>query len=181
MTKLNNFKTNSDEIYSYKIVNDLLNTAFSDYSVKKIASADDIMTKAQVSLALTDKNGAFVSCRLAEDVSALLPYGVDVADVRAEVYLHDEEICAPVTKGEIVGGVDFYYNDVYLASGRLIAGEDVEPSALLLMLNRLRSFFLSRAFIIAVAIAVPSIATYLFINRRHLRKKSEIVRFKRFY
>lgn len=171
----------TEEIYSYKLANQLLDCAFDGFSMQKIASCQNTFYKAPVALALTDKGSASIKCKLANDVFAFLPNGTDIDKISYKIYIHDHELKAPISENSIVGGVDFYYGDIFLASSKLISIESIEPTFLLLMLDNLRGFLVGRVFWITLIIATPAIVTYIVVNRKSLRKRSEIVRFKRFY
>ncbi|MCI5923366.1 MAG: D-alanyl-D-alanine carboxypeptidase family protein [Oscillospiraceae bacterium] len=100
---------------------------FSSFSLQNILKAGDIAGEVKVSLSAQQD---YVLVTAAEDVSAVLPKETDATAVQ-QVPKLVKNVRAPVTKGEVLGRMDFKLADEVIASVDLIAAEDVERSTLL--------------------------------------------------
>lgn len=170
------------DIYSYKISNELLSFAFDGYSLKKVANLGESFGDIEVSNALIDRNGAFVSALLNEDLYAFLPENTDIDKLTFKPYFHNNVLEAPIEENSVIGGVLVYCDDILVGEGKLVSDKAVEPNSLLLVLDIIRSFFLGRKFLIMALIAIPCIIIYLLAFRRvSQHKKAATVKFKNFY
>lgn len=172
----------ANDIYSYSTANTLLDHAFLSYSQRKILTENTTLMNADVSLALNGKDQAYISCVPESDVYAFLANDISVDDLSYVTYLHEEKLNAPIKSGTVVGGVDIYYGDTYLASAKLISTSSVEANLLLYGLDVMRSFFLNRIFWITLVVAAALITVYIFNNKQSRRhQKVSTVQFKKFY
>lgn len=101
----------------------LLDYGFANYGIKKLISADEAVCKADV------KNGTCdtVSACAAEDKSLLMSKN-DMKDPERIVYIN-ENITAPVKKGDVIGNVDFVADGSVLESCSLVASDDIEKKS----------------------------------------------------
>ena len=171
-----------DHIYSYYTANLLLDHVFDEYAYVKALSGGEELLQVPVSLSVSDGKQTLLSCVLQEDMYVFVDVDADVKkDLRYVTYLHSDELDAPMSKGSILGGVDVYYGDILVGRGELVAGEDVEPNAILYALSSMRDFLLDRMFIFALIIFIPLLIVYLCIDAKRSRhKKVGTLRFKRF-
>ena len=173
-------ETDADEIYSYYIANALFDYAFSNYTIKKIASKGDKLTTLTVNFAIEQGKDASVVCVLPEDIYAFLPKDADVAsELKYKLYFHEEQLCAPLPQNTVVGGVDIYHDGIMVATSKLITRDDVEANSILLFLNTSKSFLTGRFFIIFICTSVVLLSFYIFFIMKHSRRK-KVIRYSRF-
>ncbi len=168
-----NAEADDDTIYSYSIVNSLLDYAFDNYSYVLIAPKDKHICTAKTKLAMpsSDDDEVLVSCVVRDDVYALTYMSIDAEkDLEYKYYLHNEPLNAPIHNGMIVGGVDIFYDGELIGSGVLVAEDEIEASGILVKLDKLRNFFLGRLFWLIVIFAVVGIFVYLRLSLVFTRK-----------
>ena len=110
-------------------------------------------------------------CTLLKDVYALVPNNINTNDITYKVYFHNSTTEAPLAKGSVVGGVDFYYNGVLVATEKIITEQEVTPNTILLLLKTSREFLISRFFLIFIIIFVISVLIYFYIDSMSASKK----------
>ena len=160
-------ETASGKIMSYTTTNQLLSYYFDNYTYTMIAEKNDTVGEIVVELALptNGSQAVVVDCIIEDDIYAFAPSGIDYKkELTYKTYYFSETLTAPVYKNDIVGGVDIYYNDEYLASARLLSNDHIEESELLVALDKMKSFILSRWILIFVLIAVPSVLLYFYLT-----------------
>lgn len=180
-----NAKGDSDEIYSYTIVNSLLDYAFDNYSYVQIAEKNKFICTVNTKFALPEnKKDAVVRCVIMNDVFTLTHNDVDLENkLEYRPYFYTEPLAAPVEQGVIVGGVDILYGGEVIGNAFLITEDSVEASNLLIVLDSLKSFFTGRFFILSVCFSIIGLLIYSrlnIVNSRKAKRKSKNVS-KRFY
>ena len=149
------------ENYAFRDGVELLNRCFDNFSVQKVAGAGVIQCEIPVELAAKVDH---VTLHAAADITALLPNDLDTSkDIQLDNrVLSDAK--APVEKGQSFGElVVRYKGSVTLGTTRLVAGNSIERSNLLYVLDLLTDFFTSRWFITAVIAAIVLFAGYCFL------------------
>lgn len=168
-------------IGSYEIANSLLYYAFENYSYKKILDQNRYITDIDVKLALFDDEDK-LECVIPQDVYAFVPNDINPEELEYVTYLHNEELYAPINEGDIVGGIDIYHNSKLIATSKLVAGQPVESVSILVFLEGMRDFFLSRTFFMFLIISVVSVTLYLYFQGLGSRnKKVKNITYKNFY
>ncbi len=115
----------------------LLDYGFNTYSYKKIANKDDILQSINVN------KGTTASVNLVfENDSGVLIKKSDSAEITQELTLN-ENIEAPISKGTILGKVDYFLNNELISSVNLIADNDVSKKSLLTMFDYISSKWLN--------------------------------------
>lgn len=149
------------ENYAFRDAVYLLNACFDNFSVQKVAGAGVIQCEIPVELAA---NVDHVTLHAASDITALLPNNLDP---KKDIQLDNRVLTdakAPVTKGQSFGELVVRYNgSVILGTTSLVAGNSIERSNLLYVLDLLTDFFTGRWFITAVIAAVLLFAGYCFL------------------
>lgn len=162
------------EIYSYKIVNDLLSKAFNGFSVRRIISQGEFFSERNVQYALSSKSDVTVDCILADDIYAYLPQNVDLKkDLEYRVFFHDNVLRAPISEGDVVGGLNIYFDGELVGSAKLISDKSVEENSFLIFMDMMKDFFLSRYFIIFVLVLIPSLLVFAYFSRLSMRRKKK--------
>lgn len=180
-----NAQADTDNIYSYSIVNSLLDYAFDNYSYVQIAEKDKFICTVNTKFALPEnKKDTVIRCVIMNDVYTLMHNDVDLKnDLEYRSYLHTEYLKAPVKKDMIVGGVDILYKGEVIGNAFLVTQNGVEASKLLIVLDGLKSFFTGRFFILSLCFSAIGLLTYGRLNTigsRKIKRKSKNIS-KRFY
>ena len=112
-----------------------------------------------------------VDCILTEDIYAYAPKGVDYnKTLTYKTFFYEDRLTAPVYAGTEVGGVDIYYGDALIASGRLVTNEDVRESELLISLHNMKAFMTSRIVVIFL-ILITAFALIMIIIKFKRKQK----------
>ena len=175
--------SDGNTIYSYETANALLDRAFRKYQLIKIAKLGDSFLSEDVGLTVgSDDDSLKAVCVVPKDVYAFVNQDVDPKkDITYKAYLHENAMRAPLSAGEVVGGVDFYYNGAIVASSTLVVEDDVDANIILAVMHTVKEFFFSRVFLIGFVLSVVFVSLYLYVdskNKRH--KKVGRVTFKKF-
>ncbi len=167
--------------YSYKIATEMFSFAFDNFSYKKIAQAGELFCYVSVNM-VVPQNGkpAQVRCVLRDDVYALTKKGIDIdRDLTYRYYFHENPVQAPITIGEIVGGVDVILNGNVIGTGVMITENSLTATPILILLENMRSFFTSRFFISATATFVLLMLLYFCVYEKYYRhKSSKVINYK---
>ena len=155
-----------NDIYSYKTANDLLNYGAKNYSERLLGSAGDKVASLEVKLALDNKSTPKVGCVIANDIYAILPDDASMSDVSYEYYLNSNELTAPVEKGTVLGGIDFYYKGKLVAHGDLVSAKSISANSLLAFLDGMKNAFLSPIFILSLIFIALLTLIYFYLRRK---------------
>lgn len=112
-----------------------------------------------------------------EDVTAIVPNGLDRSNVVIKVKDKPEVVNAPIEKGDPVCTADIIYADQVVAQVQLVAADTVELSTFLTVVNAVKDFFSLTAVKVVIVVIVLGAAAYigLFIykaNKKKSRKRS---------
>lgn len=159
---------NTGRNYSYVDSINLFLWGFSDFKYRTIVSTSDLVKELEVDLA---KEKDFVILRAAEDVTAFLHEDDDIDAIFTKTISVQENITAPVERGDILGTMTILRGSEVYARVDLIATNTVERSEGLYYFEQLGAFFekpLVRAFValLLVALIVYIIFVILYNKRR---------------
>ncbi len=173
----------NDNIYSYKIANELLSHAFKNLSYVKIAEIGKQVCSANTVLALPQsQKDVTVSCVIKDDVYALTGKNIDLSRIEYRCYLHNDVLRAPISAGVVVGGVDIMYNGEIIGNAKLVSAEYIPSSGILVFLEQLKQFFTGRVFILSVAFFVIIFFSYYYlVELKHKHKNAAKVQYRNFY
>lgn len=147
--------------------------AFSNFSVQTMISSKEPIREVAVRLALdTD----YVVVNTSTSVRALLPNDFDPAQVVRTVTIYDEEnITAPIFRGQKLGEMSLSYNNRDYGTLSLIALNAVSKDQTLYIVDQVKSFFAQkwvvRSIIAVVAMLVLYIVFVIFYNANRRKKK----------
>lgn len=164
--------------YSYEIANELINGAFAKFTQTKVISKGDEISTLSVDCALSTEKEVKVSCVADEDVVAFLPKTADLKKrIDYHVFFHEKDLNAPISAGDVLGGVNVYFDGEFVGTARIISANSVEENAFLVFMKDARAFFLSRYFIIFICVLIPSLLIVFFVDFKR-RRRSRMKRFK---
>ena len=116
---------------------------------------------------------AKISACIDSDVLLFLPLGADLQnDLSYKYYLYSDTLTAPVTKGERVGGVDFFYRGELIDTIPLVVAEDTEANAFLLKMQNFKDIIFSRTTIISLVLFCAILPIYLFLESKITSRRS---------
>ncbi len=150
----------------------MLRWAFNNLRMTTIAETTDTITTASVSLSTqTD------TVRLVPQIQlqALLLSTVD-SDSLEYIIEVQEDITAPVEKGQVLGTVKIKYADSVIASVNLVAGEAVSRSGLLYAGYIIKTVVTSPVFLILLAVVLLAVLVYMAVVYNKYKKKQKQTR-----
>lgn len=171
------------EIYSYKIANELISIASESFEKIKLFSQGEEFSRINVNYTLDSEDTVQISCVLKDDIYGYLPKNANLSkDLKYTVFLHDNEIDAPIEKGAVVGGINVYYKNKIITTGYLISNETIEANSFLLFMGSMQDFLLSRYFLIFFILFFIAILIFLYFDRMYLRRKRVgYIKYKKFF
>lgn len=170
-------QADGEKIYSYEIASEIFEKALNSYSYTKVLSSGSLIAELPVENALTTDSNLKISCVTENDIFAYLPDGIDLKkDLEYKPYLHDKNLSAPISEGDVIGGINIYYNGELVGTSRAIADQSVDESEFLAFMNGMKAFFVSRYFLIFLAVLIFAVAVFVFFDKikRKKRRRNKI-------
>ncbi len=174
LMKCPNQAASGETAYSFADTKKLLEYAFNNYEYKTVAAPTDIISDSKVYEA---KDNVRVALVPKDEISSLLPKNIDTVNdivINREI---EEDIKAPISKGQVLGKVSFSYNGELLGETELVASNDVEKDQILFIIHTVVSVIKSPFFYIPAALAVIAlIAVRIRIvkNRKKHRRNTRM-------
>lgn len=166
--------------YDFQDHRNLYQWAFDDFRYTTLLSADEEVDEVPVKFS---SGNDYVLVSPASDYATLWQTSIDQTNLRRVVTL-DEEVIAPVEKGQKLGTIELQLSGEAIVSVDLIATASVERSAWKYNLDLAKQFTSSAWFKIAVVVAVALVIGYLALYisslRRQRRKKRRVKKSRRF-
>ncbi len=169
--------SNSAEYYAKK----LINHGLYDYSVKVLKKADTPITTLPIKLSISNEE---VYIYLKDDLKGYVSDDVDIdEDLQYNYYLFDSELKAPIKNGDQVGVIVASKNGKFLASAPLVVKEDVDQNSLLTIMELMKEYIGSRAFVFTILLFVVLMVLYYYKKKSLLDKmyKTPIKRTLKYY
>ena len=147
----------------------LFDWAFSQLKYSTVLEKSEVVDEVPVK---NGKDADTVRLVAKDDVTAIVPVGLDKSTVIIKVKDKPQEIKAPVSKGDEICMADIIYGDQVVATAQLVSADDVELSTLLKVLNSIKSFFSNTAVRIIIVVVAIGVAAYvaLVVNKNKKRK-----------
>jgi D-alanyl-D-alanine carboxypeptidase len=139
----------------------LFRWAFSSLKYQAVLSMNDVLRQVTV---LNGQDADRVQLQPAKDFNFLLPADLDRSAILRNVTVFDEEVEAPIEKGEILGFVELVLADEVLQRIDLIAAVDVEKSFTARVERNVTEIF-NAAWFQAGAAVVAALALFIVILR----------------
>lgn len=135
--------------YSYTISRAMFDFGFNNYESGVLASPGTVVADSKVYEAKRDQR---VTLTVENEIYAIIPKGKDISsEITMEVEI-EENVSAPITKGEVLGQVVYKYKDGEIARANLLAANDVELNMVLHIFHIIIKFLTHPLFLIPVAI-----------------------------
>ena len=145
----------------------LLEWGFDNFSERTLLDSTYFAGTVPVTLS---READYVGAEAQGTLEAILPNDLDPADFQITPVFDEEELQAPVTKGQVVGHVTVSNGDTVYGSLDLVAVDDVERSELLYRIDQIQRFFsllwVRVALIAILVLAVILLLRWLLFGRR---------------
>lgn len=165
--------------YSFADTKALFEYAFDIYKYTVVVSPEDIVADSKVN---ESKDNARVALSPKDEIASLLPKNIDLErDIVSDVQI-DENIEAPVEKGDRLGYAKYSYKGEIIGETDLIASNSVERDNLLFVIHKITNIITSPFFYIPMALAAVCaiIIRIKVVNNRRKRRRHERKRFNRY-
>jgi D-alanyl-D-alanine carboxypeptidase (penicillin-binding protein 5/6) len=106
-----------------------------------------------------------------ENVNVIVPAGLDKSAVIFKPVDKPEYIEAPVSKGQPVCSAEIIYADEVIATVDLVAGDNIELSTFLTVVNAIKAFFSSTAVKIIFVALFIAVLFYIYLLYKNFTKK----------
>lgn len=148
----------------------LFDWAFGSLKYSTIVDQNEVIDEIAVE---NGKNADTVRLVAKEDVTEIVPNGLNKSNIIIKAQDKPESISAPVKQGQTVCTADIIYADEVIAQVELVAAQDVELSTFLTVINAVKNFFSRTAVKIILVVIVIAVIAYVavYINRINKKKK----------
>ncbi len=169
-------KDGNDVMYNCKDHKSLYMWAFENLSYTVFVKENEEITEANVKYG---KGADFITLKPANEVSKIWLNTIDVSKVERKITL-EEDIIAPIYKGDTLGTLDLIYEGETIGSVKLVATGDLERANIKAEAAVASKFFTSKHFKIALVVIIIVIILYTVIfkaiaNRRYKKKEQEYI------
>lgn len=141
--------------------------AFTNLSMTLVADTSTYISDAPV---LMSAQADRVRLYPKNNVMALVPDSVDEASLVYQTRIN-ENIKAPIKKGDVLGVCDIVYADEIIATVELVAGQSLDRSFFRTILYVLKTILKSIIFWGAVGLVLIITLSYVFVNKRRDRRE----------
>lgn len=171
-----NGDTISDNL-SFIDAKQLYQWAFDKWSIQPVVKPTSPEGEVKVRLA---KDKDVVQVFPEKEIQKLLRNDIDISSLQKIKNL-EESVDAPVKKGDVLGTMEVKLADETLATVNLVAGEDLDRSFWLFILDCIKKIFTSIWFKLAIVVLIILIALYIaytvMYNKRKRRRRRRVRRF----
>lgn len=169
-----------NKIYGYS--KELLRYGFEHYSMQKICMAG--VTISNTSVEGAADGPVSTGLKADADVSCALPVGVDMKEVETKLIL-PSSVKAPVSKGDVIGSMEFRYKGALMGKTALTAAESIEASPFTGGIGTDRSLFnrsgSSYSYVLLGILVLLSILVITRIILKSISKKKRRKRYEQRY
>ncbi len=171
-----NGDTISDNL-SFIDAKQLYQWAFDKWAIQPVVKPTSPEGEVKVRLA---KDKDVVQVFPEKEIQKLLRNDIDISSLQKIKNL-EESVDAPVKKGDVLGTMEVKLADETLATVNLVAGEDLDRSFWLFILDCIKKIFTSIWFKLAIVVLIILIALYIaytvMYNKRKRRRRRRVRRF----
>ncbi len=149
----------------------LLDYARKGFAIQPMATVNDPVAEASVALG---RDADAVTLLPQQGVTALLPVDFSTKDVITDCVI-DQDIKAPVEKGDVLGKVTYYYRGVEYGTVNLVAASSIKRSTWLYLVDTIINVFSSTLFKVVVGMLVLAVVIIILVaavSRRSRRRSS---------
>lgn len=172
-----NCKNKTGERTDFVTVKNMLKWAFNNFEFKSVLDTTAPVIEMPVRLS---SDFDYVSLYPQNQLTSVLPKEADESTIIIKPELNFSSVNAPVKKGDVLGTATIIYAEQEIGVVNLVAGQDVESSTFLVVLDFFRRVFTSKIFIAIVlilAFAVIAFILYVLYLNTKGKKKTRKVRY----
>ena len=170
-----NCPTTSGKRTEFTTSKDLYKWAFTEFEYRSVLDVKTPATEIRVRLS---SESDYVSLYPVKQVRSILPKEADNSSIVVEPHLVAESVDAPVKKGDVLGTADVIFAERVIGTVELIAGNDVESSALLVALDAVRKVVTSTVFKTIITVILVSVILFIayvvHLNKKGKKKKRNV-------
>jgi len=137
---------------------DLYKWAFNNFEFKEVANSDNPVCEIKVELSMERD---FVPLYIEKGFISVLPNDADESTIIIEPKPDSQSVDAPIKKGQKLGTADIIYAENVIGTVDLVAGDDVDSNAVLIIARVLKNFFTSNYMKIVYIIAAAAILLFI--------------------
>lgn len=155
--------------HSFKDTINIFEYGFNNYKMKSISDVGEILATSPVKWAKGGKH-AVLTTNTAFEV--LLPVSFKEADLTTNITL-TEKVAAPVKQGDVLGSIEYIYNEKSLGVIDLVATEDIKRSFVKMIFGSIFDFIFSiwvMGPLFAILVILLIIRSYNLRKRRKMRE-----------
>ena len=167
-----NAPIDENDNHSFKDTINLFEYGFKNYKVKTISDAGEILATAPVKWSSGD---AYVSLTTYVALEALLPADFKEEDIKTNINL-SEKIKAPIKAGDVLGSIEYSFQETPLGTVDLIAIKDVKRSFFKMIFGSIFDFIFSAWVMIPFFTIVVILLLVRSYNMRKRRKMRQLKR-----
>ena len=167
---------NKQKRHEFEESRELYRWAFKNFSFKEIAKSSEPVCEIPVENSLeTD----FLPLYFDKPFVSVLPNDADDSTIVVKTHFKNKTVTAPVKKGDVLGYAEIIYAEKIIGKVDLLAGQDVDSSALLEFWEFIKNFFTSTFMtVIYIIIGVVIVGFILLIVLMNLPKKRRKIKYK---
>lgn len=150
----------------------MLRWAFSKLKMTTVAEPTDVMTSIPVALSAETDHIRLVP---EKQIQALLLSSVDESSLEY-IYETQENVKAPVAKGQVLGTVKIKYADSVIASVNLVAGNSVKRNGIMFIGHLIKNILLSPVFLIIAGVVIIAVLIYMSVVYKKYKQKQKETR-----
>ena len=161
----------SGDIMSFVETKRMFEWGFHNYSYQKIVNSGEPVV--EVPVEMSQEANAVVAVTQSE-ISYLMPSEFDAENVVITPWLYEEQLTAPVTKGQVLGEADVSYNGRSYGRVKLVALTGVERSNFMYSVDQVKAYLSNPTFLwiaggIVAAVGVYIVVAIVLNRKRRLR------------
>ena len=161
----------SGDIMSFVKTKRMFEWGFHNYSYQKIVNSGEPVV--EVPVEMSQEANAVVAVTQSE-ISYLMPSEFDAENVVITPWLYEEQLTAPVTKGQVLGEADVSYNGRSYGRVKLVALTGVERSNFMYSVDQVKAYLSNPTFLwiaggIVAAVGVYIVVAIVLNRKRRLR------------
>lgn len=158
-----------DKIMSYVNAQNMFEWAFASYMYLDVLSPETVVCEVPVNLSVGIDHITLVS---GETLSVYLPVDTDIEkEITLSFTTNEDELTAPIEKGQLVGRVTALYHGEPIGTADLISTVDVERSDLLFGLSKISAFTKSTFFVATLITAIILSIAFIIGKAIYLKHK----------
>ncbi len=161
----------SGDIMSFVETKRMFEWGFHNYSYQKIVNSGEPVV--EVPVEMSQEANAVVAVTQSE-ISYLMPSEFNAENVVITPWLYEEQLTAPVTKGQVLGEADVSYNGRSYGRVKLVALTGVERSNFMYSVDQVKAYLSNPTFLwiaggIVAAVGVYIVVAIVLNRKRRLR------------